>query len=207
MGFLIFAYRKLTLKRKINQDEFRQMTLSMEKQQVSSQISVMQQALADKQDMAQQMMSGLSQMLYAGVQGSIWQSQQNVGAAQAGLDKAIKDAQGGDSKKDVSGDANVKAAQEQIKLAQQNAASTQMSAMFEMNQKQTGLLAMNQQINSVFAAQDKGAMQALKSKETRIDTEMKSLESLLADERAEYQSVEKAESEEAKNAAPKFGLG
>ena len=43
MGFLLFAARKLQLKRQINQLQYRQMQLSQEQQQISSQIAQQQQ--------------------------------------------------------------------------------------------------------------------------------------------------------------------
>ena len=206
MGFLIFAYRKLTLKRSLNKHEFDQIQFSMQKQQISEQISVMQQAMADKQDMAQQIMANISNMGYSQIQGSVWMSQQSVAAAQANLDKTIKGVKDNDSTADITKNQGVLDAKEKLDLAQKASAGTQMNTMMAFQQFQTGMMAMNQQINSVFAAQQKGDLQALKSKENRLDLQMKSLESLIAAERAEYQSIEKAEGEEAKDSAPKFGL-
>lgn len=203
MGVLIFAYRKLSLKRKINQDEFRQMQLSMDKQQVTSQISLMQQSMADKQDMAQQMMGNISNIFYSGAQMQTGMARAGVQYAEQNLAKAMENAKknGGDPNKDQ----GVIDAQKALGAAQGSMTDTQMGSMQAMNIFQTRMLAANQEMNSIFAAKDKGALQGLKSKENRIDTEMKGLESLLAEERAEYQSVEKQEGEEAKESAPKFG--
>jgi hypothetical protein len=206
MGFLIFAYRKLTLKRSLNKHEFEQIQFSMQKQQISDQISVMQQSNADKQDMSQQMMANISNMGYAKIQSSVWMSQQGVAAAQGNFDQAVKTAKEGGAGVDISKDKSVLDAKDQLDLAQKAAAGNQMNTMMAFQQFQSGMMAMNQQINSVFAAKEKGEMAALKSKENRLDLQMKSLESLIASERAEFQSVEKAESEEAKESAPKFGL-
>lgn len=46
MGFLIFAYRKLFLKNKINDINYRQLALSQKQQQMTAQVGVMQQAMA-----------------------------------------------------------------------------------------------------------------------------------------------------------------
>jgi len=46
MGFLIFAYRKLFLKRKIDDIGYRQLVLSQKQQQMTEQVGVMQQAMA-----------------------------------------------------------------------------------------------------------------------------------------------------------------
>lgn len=205
MGVLIFAYRKLSLKRKINQDEYRQMQLSMDKQMVTSQISLMQQSMADKQDLAQQMLGNVSNIFYSGAQMQTGMARASVQYADQNLAQAMEAAKkkGGDPSKDQ----DVINAQKALSAAQGSMMDTQMGSMQAFNMFQTRMLAANQEMNSVFAAKDKGAMQGLKSKENRIDTEMKGLESVLAEERAEYQSVEKAESEAAKDAAPKFGLG
>jgi len=201
MGFLIFAYRKLTLKRDINQKSFRQMQLSMEKQQLDSQINMMQQSTAAQQDMAQQVMGDMSNMLYASSQMSIFGANQGVAAAEQNYKDALKSANG-DNNND-----NVRKAQEQFEGAKTSADRTRFATMGMFQGEQQKLMMMNQQVNSVFAAQDKARLQALKTKENRIDTEMASLESQLKLENAEYDSVEKAESEEAKKGAPKFGLG
>lgn len=46
MGFLIFAYRKLFLKRKINDLNYQAMALSQRKQEITNQIGNVQQAMA-----------------------------------------------------------------------------------------------------------------------------------------------------------------
>lgn len=46
MGFLIFAYRKLFLKRKINDLNYQSMVLSQKKQQITDQIGTIQQAIS-----------------------------------------------------------------------------------------------------------------------------------------------------------------
>lgn len=46
MGFLIFAYRKLFLKRKINDLNYQSMVLSQKKQQITDQIGAVQQAIS-----------------------------------------------------------------------------------------------------------------------------------------------------------------
>ena len=69
MGFLIFAYRKLSLKRQINQDEARLMQLSREVQDINSQKSLWQQAQSDKKDMTEQYMAGISSKFMTDNQG------------------------------------------------------------------------------------------------------------------------------------------
>ncbi len=51
MGFLIFAYRKLSLTRKLNDLNFRSMILSQKEQQITQQIHNLEQAKAAAQNM------------------------------------------------------------------------------------------------------------------------------------------------------------
>lgn len=61
MGFLIFAYRKLFLKRKINDLNYQSMILSQKKQQITDQIGAVQQAITTAK-------SALSLFTQAGIQ-------------------------------------------------------------------------------------------------------------------------------------------
>lgn len=209
MGFLIFAFRKLTLKRKINQDEYRSMQLSQELQQVQSQMSIMQQAQAAKQDMVQQGMAAISNSFYASCQNSLFGSNQNVAGLTEKYQQAVKDASDNGKITDtnkINEDANVIAAKSELEAAQKEQSGKQYDMMFKMNAFQNGMLQANGAINSIFNTVDKGQMEALHQRDNRITLEMKNLESLLALEKAEYSSVEKAEGEAAKDTAPKFGL-
>lgn len=80
MGFLIFAFRKLDLKRRINDKQFSQMLLSNKQQQITSQISNMEQSMSS----AQSTLSSLTS-------GSIMNLQQQVMSQCVGADgKAIE---------------------------------------------------------------------------------------------------------------------
>lgn len=200
MGFLIFAYRKLSLKRKINQDQYRQIELQSEQMQIQSQISIMQQATAASQDAAQQMMGNLSNMFYSGYQTSLFGSNMALQAADQNYKKALSDAKGNQDAD------SVKAAAKDLESAQKMYSGNQMGGMFAMQQFQSGMMGLNQQINSVFAAKEKGEMQALKQKDTRISQQIAQLETQLKMENQEYDNVVKAEDEEIKKSTPKFGL-
>lgn len=200
MGVLIFAYRKLSLKRQINQDSFRLTMLTIDKNLVTREINDLQQGIAQRQDMAQQMMGNISNIFYSGAQMQMGFANQNVQGAQYALAEAMKKANNDEKNPDVV------AARNAYQAAQQQATAAQGNSMAMFNAFQTQMMGMNQQVNSIFAAKEKGALQGLKTKENRIDTEMANLTSVLAQEKAELQSVEKEEGEEAKNAAPKFGL-
>lgn len=199
MGVLIFAYRKLSLKRQINQDNFRLMMLGIDKTAVTRQIGDLQQAIAQKQDMAQQFMGNISNIFYSGAQLQM----QGVNIYAQNAEKALAEAQ---KKANGVETDEVKKAKENFDAAKRASVAAQGASMQEFNVFQNQMMGLNQQVNSIFAAKEKGALQGLKTKENRIDTEMASLQSVLAQESADLKATEEAEKEEAKNSAPKFGL-
>ncbi len=205
MGVLIFAYRKLSLKRQINQDNFRLTLLGIDKTQVTRQIGDLQQAIAQKQDMAQQFMGSISNIFYSGAQMQMAGVNQNSQVAEQNLRAAMEDARKR-GVTDVEKDPNVIAAKQTYDVTKNASVAAQGNSMAMFNAFQTQMMGMNQQVNSIFAAKEKGSLQGLKAKENRIDTEIASLQSVLAQESADLKATEEAEKEEAKNSAPKFGL-
>lgn len=201
MGVLIFAYRKLSLKRQMNQDQFRLGQLQAEKTQVVRLIGDLQQSIAQRQDMAQQMMGNISNIFYSGAQLQMYGVNQQTQGAEAAYREALNKAKGDEKNPDVV------AARNNYEAAKQASVNAQGNSMMAFNAFQTQMMGMNQQINSVFAAKEKGSLQGLKTKENRIDTEIASLNSVLVQEKADLDGVEKAETEEAKSSAPKYGLG
>lgn len=206
MGFLIFAYRKLSLRRKINQDQYRLTQLQSDQLQIQSNISLIQQATAASQDASQQMISNLSNAFYAGYQNSLFTSNAGLQAANDNYKKAVADAQKAGST-NPENDSKVQAAKTEMENAQKMYGNSQVGSMMAMQSFQQGVMGLNQQINSVFAAKEKGEMQALKQKDTRISQEIAHLETQLKMENQEYDNVVKAEDEEIKKSTPKFGLG
>lgn len=197
MGVLIFAYRKLSLKRQINQDSFRLTMLTIDKNLVTRQINDLQQGIAQKQDMAQQFMGNISNIFYSGAQLQMQGVNIYAQNAERALAEAQKKANGVETDE-------VKKARDNFEAAKRASVMAQGASMQEFNLFQNQMLGLNQQVNSIFAAKEKGALQGLKTKENRIDTEMANLTSVLQQEKAELQAVESEEKEEAKNGAPKF---
>lgn len=197
MGFLIFAYRKLALRRKINTDQYRLMTLQSDQLQIQSNISLVQQATAANQEASQMMISNLTNMFYSGYQNSLFGSNTMLQGAEQNLRQA-------QASKD---EEKIKAAAKDLENAQRMYSGNQVGGMMAMQQFQQGIMGLNQQINSVFAAKERGEMQALKQKDTRISQEIAHLETQLKMENQEYDNVTKAEDEEIKKSTPKFGLG
>ena len=194
MGFLIFAYRKLCLQRDINQKTFRQMNLSSRQLLIHSKIEAMEQAKAAIQTAFTISMSSLSaegaSVFTSNTQSNTKQMLDFQTQLQNTTDEAAK----------ATINKQMEALLSQNKLKQES--EMQKYTAFTQN------IAMAQQAgNSIFAMVDKAELDGLHAEDTQITLQMKSLESQLTLENAELQSVEKAEGEAAKNAAPKFGLG
>ena len=196
MGFLIFAFRKLTLRQDINRKQFRLMGLSTDLQRIQQQASVLQQAQGMMQDawgVVSGSISNASQSLFQLDQSA---SQMQLNKAQSEYNNAIKC---GDAKA-------LEAAKLSYEKAMNDSKNQQVLALGLQGGVQAANLAVNQAVNSVFDAATKYQLQTLHLKEQRITAEKNSLESQVKLETAELSEVEKAEDQAAKDSAPKFGL-
>lgn len=196
MGFLIFAFRKLCLKRTINQNSYRQMTISMQRQRNKREMDAMEQAKTTMQNAWGTISNSISSSTSA-----IFNAQ--VAASQTIVTKAQNDytlaAQTGD-------DAKIRAAQANLDLAKDKAANQYNMALGTYQIAQTSSQLADHAVNSVFGAADEAQLSMLHQKDQQYEEQMASLTSeatLLAEE---YKSVEKAEGEAAKSAAPSFGI-
>ena len=163
MGFLLFAARKLQLKRQINQLQFRQMQLSQEQQQISEQISQQQQ----KQQQVQNSLNYIN----------------TISNSLAGIQQAT---------------------QMQNMYTNGSIPAAAITSLFTNNVNPTTLA--TNVMNSVFTAQNNVQLTQLQGKDSQISLELENTESQLKLLQAEYESVKKAESSEAQNCAPTFGL-
>ena len=159
MGFLLFAARKLQLKRQINQLSYRNIELSQEQQTVSQKIKDLQLAQQKAQNTI------------------------NIFATAANSAQQM-------------------AAGTQALAGGQNA---QLSSMLAANQTSPATYATNV-MNSIFTAANATELARLNAKDSEISLELENNESQLELLQNEYQSVKKAESNEAQNSAPTFGL-
>lgn len=203
MGFLIFAYRKLTLRRRIDQHQFRLIQLSNEISRVQEESSIMQQATAARQDMAKQSMSMTADNFYSQKRMQMLMLGGALSNSEAGLANIFAKVP---DKQHPETDSDYRKALENHQTLMKASEAFQNFNMFDLQRFQNDTMNKTQMINSIFHAQDEGALRGLKTRETRLNQEKESLESLLKKEEAEYQSVEKAEDNEAKRCAPKFGL-
>ena len=154
MGFLLFAARKLQLKRQINQLSYRNIELSQEQQTVSQKLKDLQLA----QQKAQNTINIFATAANSAQQMAALTSGQNI----------------------------------------------QMS-MLAANQTTPATYAANV-MNSIFTAANATELARLNAKDSEISLELENNESQLELLQNEYQSVKKAEANEAQNSAPTFGL-
>ena len=160
MGFLLFAARKLQLKRQINQLSYRNMQLNQEQETVSQKIKNLQQAQQAAQN-----------------QVNIFATQMNSANQIAG------------GFQQLAGLANGQA-------VSMNYMGTQMTP---------ATMAANV-MNSIFTAANLAQLAELNAKDLEISLELENNDSQLELLQNEYQSVKKAESNEAQNCVSNFGL-
>lgn len=197
MGFLIFAYRKLSLKRQINQKQFRQMQLSSMQKQVQEQMSIMEQAKSQMQDSANNLFSTLSNSTNCLFQAKMAASQSDYNSLYTQYQNDVAQKKGSDVIQ-----------QDLAKLeAAKTASDNQQKALAaEQALASAPLLAAKQAASNIFNTMDQAELQILHQKDQRYEEEIASLDSQLKTMNAELDSVEKAESDAAKKSAPTFGL-
>lgn len=196
MGFLIFAYRKLALKRQINQKQFRQMQLSSMQKQVQDQMSIMEQAKSQMQDSMNNMFNNISSNTTSLFQAKAAASQSDYSSLYA---QYQKDTAAG----------NTAAANDDLKKleAAKYASDNQQKAIAaEQTLAMAPILAAKQAMSSISNTIDQAELQMLHQKDQRYEEEIASLDSQLKTMNAELDSVEKAETDAAKKSAPTFGL-
>lgn len=160
MGFLLFAARKLQLKRQINQLSYRNMQLNQEQETVSQKIKNLQQAQQAAQN-----------------QVNIFATRINAANQFAGATANLTGLMAGQQ---VAGS---------IFGSQISPATMAAQAM-----------------NDIFTAANASQLAELNAKDSQISLEIDNNESQLELLQNEYQSVKKAESNEAQNCISTFGL-
>ena len=199
MGFLLFAGRKLQLKARINQLNYRGMQLSQEQQTISAQIAEKQKAInaaknqvntQSQQFMLSNILNGLGtnstvqEMLRAKGLGSC--STQDL---QTLLQGGKISAEGQDFQLDASDLSSISGVYQQLQY------QSQMQASYASNI-----------INSVLDESSQADLAVLNAKDSQISLELDNNESQLTLLTNEYQQVKKAESNEAQNCTSSYGL-
>lgn len=198
MGFLIFAFRKLSLRRQITQKQSRQMTLNMKLQQIQNQIGVMQQAKASSQNALQMMMQNTGSM-----NESLFQNQ--VAGYRLGYYQLEKKYQ-----EEFAKSGNVETAQTQKIKNALNEYSTeatiqQQKAIFDFQSKQQALVATGQAFNSIFQSSDQADMNYLQQVNLQLQQEADINNSQIKLLSQELEEVSTAEDKSAKDSVAKFG--
>ncbi len=195
MSFLILAFRKLSLKSRINNGNFQYMQLEMTKQKISNQIASLQQVNASLQDNWTTLTSSLGSMSSSVFTAQYNAAKQNQQAAVENYNKLTK---AGASEAEI-------ADAENIMNEAKAAAEAKSNEIYQQQYTQTmNMNAMKQAANSIFEASQKAEMEALQRKDQAIDLQMTSLNTQLETWNAEYSNLEKAVSESAKNSAPQY---
>lgn len=180
MGFLIFAYRKLFLKRKVNDLNFQAMVLSQKKQTITQQISLTQEAMSNSKNLINMLSSSSMASIQSNVYSEYFQKNGN------GMFDPSKRTEA---------------------YAKADANEIQMMASQRMQTEQARVMMTNAFCGSVFDAVDKAQLTQLNMLDSQISMQIANIDSQTKQLMPELESVEKAESEAAKSEAPKFGLG
>jgi len=186
MGFLVFSYRKLHLKRKINELSYRQMVLSQRQQTIANNVSIVQRAMAAQKSNVEQfgkLLSSVAAMKFQSIPGMLQAPTTNPYTEEGKADWA-----------------KYQEAQQKVSMA------NYFNNMMRTN-AQNAISQVVSMTGSIFDAQSELQLAPLNAESTQIELELAGIESQLTAMRAELQSVESAEKDAAQNSAPKFGLG
>ena len=197
MSFLILAFRKLSLKTKINNGNFRYMQLEMSKQKITNQIASMQQVNASIQDNWTTITSSLSSL-----SSSVFTAKCN--AAQQDAQKAIDNYKNLTKEGSTATDAEIARAKEIMDEAKEAASKQKEDLLNEQNTQTMAIAAMKQAANSIFESSQRAEMEALQRTDQSLDLQMTSLNTQLETWNAEYNNLDKAVTDAAKNSAPKY---
>ena len=199
MGFLLFAGRKLQLKARINNLNYRAMQLSQEQQTISSQI-------AEKQKAINAAKNSINTQAQQFVIGNVLNGLASNSTVQEMLNsKGLASCSANDLQTLISG-GKITADGKDYQLEAGDLSS--ISTVYQQLQYQSQMQASysTNVINSVLDASSKADLSVLNAKDSQISLEIENNESQLQLLQTEYNNVKKAEGQEAQNTAPSFGL-
>lgn len=195
MGFLIFAFRKHQLIQQRDRAQFQSMMLGMKLDNIVSQMNKIQESTANTQSIWGQMMSG--SLSYAANQYQATISGLNNNQQMQDLQNQLA------KTSDPSQQSAIKAQLDEMQN-QRTQGMQQAYAQYNMAQMQAAQA--NQSMGSVFENQQKQQLSGLQQEETRIKQQQELLNTQLTEWNQELENVKKQEAQEAKDAAPTFGL-
>lgn len=199
MGFLLFAGRKLQLKARINQLNYRGMQLSQEQQKISAQIADKQKAINAAKNQVNQQAQGYmmgSILTGLGSNETVQEMLRSKGLASCSandLQTLLRggkiQADGRDYQLEASDLSSISGVYQQLQY------QSQMQASYASNL-----------INSVLDSSSQADLAVLNAKDSQISLELDNNESQLQLLTNEYQQVKKAEGNEAQNCTSSYGL-
>ena len=178
MGFLLFAARKLQLKREINTKNYELMTITAQYNDAQKRVAEFQQTMSDMKSMMSIFSAGIQQQ----------------GVLQALHSYADQNGLAHSNQEDFNSwtTEQKQAASAAVQVGQM--AGTQMAT------------AINGITDGIFSSINKVQLAQLQAQQNTLDVRKESLESELQLLQGEYQSVKEAEKEAVKSAVPQFGL-
>jgi len=180
MGFLLFAARKLQIKRELNSKNYELMLVTDQYNQAAKKVSLFQQSMSNLKQATSAMTSTLAD--------------NNVAKAFAQMFGANSDQYEAVKSGDLSS-----LSQEDLKKA---SAAGQLASL-ATNQLAATVEAVS---NSVFDTVNKAKLAQLQSQQQSLDLKKESIESEVSLLSGEYDKVKQAEGQAVKSAAPEFGL-
>lgn len=201
MGFLLFAYQKLSYKRRLNENNYRQSLLSRHQLTVQSKISSIEQNKAQMQSLWTMATSTIQESANSTFTAQMQGNSLETAQLSKNYQEALKN---NGNNKDAKEVIDAQTAMNDHRIDIEKVAKANYMEQMALNQ---GLALSNSLFQSVFEAADKAQLTALHSEDQRIEIEMANLKSEALLLKANYDANEKAEGDAAKDAAPSFGLG
>ena len=199
MGFLLFAFMKLSLKRTINHKEFRLSQVLNKINNLQEQTSIMAQAKSSAQSALTMFFQSNNMMANNMYQQKTFELQSGYAKEQEAYTKAYND-----NGKDVNNQ-TVKDAQAVLTTAQTNAQMYYQSLFADFQKVQSANQMSQQLMSSIFTSSDQMQQSTLHAQETQLTTEKDGIESELKGLNAQYDSYKQSEEKAAKDLAPNFG--
>lgn len=182
MGFLIFAYMKQKTRRDIDRKQYQLTLIANKLTTLQDQISIMQQNNNSMKTIWDNYTKTQQSAISAKYQIPLNDTNKQIDEARKNNDTAKVDA-----------------------LTKQLQTDTNYNAQNIQNEYNSILL-QNQAATSIFQALDEANLSSLQRQEVQMSSEKESMESQLKILNQQYEAYEKGETEEAKKAAPNFGL-
>lgn len=204
MGVLLAVYQKLTLRKRIDRGQYELMMISEKQNQIQRRISDLQQRRNECQNIWDNTLANISgnydnlfQMGLSGINQNAAQKASVFGEMQA------KKAQNPTSVDD----AEFAKAQKEAIDAQNKSTEQQMAANMQYQVFQRRLATAKTTMDNMLGNADKNTLRELQQLDSQYSQDKELKEQQLTKWNQEYENVGKLADQEAKNSAPKFGLG